>query len=283
LPGREEQSMKRTAKVLSLLAMLVGAAAAPVPEKPDVVLWRLDCGSIEIGNLNDYSDTYSYVGQKKTLADACYVIRHDDQYLLWDTGLPGEIAGRTIEEGGDRMSLRRRVRDQLADIGIRPEQVNFVGISHYHYDHTGQAADFPGATLLVDSRDWQAINERQDRAARFKPWIGGGGKVQPLTYDHDVFGDGTVTMLTTPGHTPGHRSLLIRLREAGPILLTGDVVHFSANLAERGVPSFNTSRAETLASLDRLERISKKLNALLIIQHEPDDVGKLPAFPAAAR
>ncbi len=273
----------RTPAVCVLLAatafMTVGAAPAARDAGP--ALWRLDCGTIEVGNLDQYSDTYQYVGRRKTFANSCYLIRNGGRYLLWDTGLPGALAGTTKEEGGDRMTLRRRIRDQLADIKVRPEQITFVGISHYHFDHTGQAADFPQATLLVDRRDWDAIKSRPDRAERFTPWTGG-GKVETLTWDHDVFGDGSVTMLATPGHTPGHRSLLVRLKGSGPILLSGDAVHFAENWTDRGVPGFNTSRAESLASMDRLSRIARQLKARLIIQHEPADVAKLPLFPKAA-
>lgn len=275
--------MPRACRMVAVWALLAAVAAAPAPKAQAPTLWRLDCGTIEVGNLDEYSDTFQYVGRQKTFTDSCYLVRNGDRYLLWDTGLPGDLAGRTVAEGGDRMSLRRRLLEQLADIGVRPEQVTFVGISHYHFDHIGQAADFPAATLLIDRRDWEALKGRPDRAERFTPWISGGSKVEPLTYDHDVFGDGTVIMLATPGHTPGHRSLLVRLKESGPILLSGDAAHFAENWANRGVPGFNTSRAETLASMDRLDRIAKNLNAKLIIQHEPADIAKLPAFPAAAR
>jgi glyoxylase-like metal-dependent hydrolase (beta-lactamase superfamily II) len=278
-----EQLMRRSPRALFAALAIMAVGAAPAPEAAGPALWRLDCGTIEVGNLDQYSDTYQYVGQRKTFADSCYLIRNGGRYLLWDTGLPGELAGTSKEDGGDRMTLGRRIRDQLAEINVRPEQVTFVGISHYHYDHTGQAADFAQATLLVDRRDWEAIKGRPDRAKPFAPWIGGGGKVEPLTYDHDVFGDGTVTMLATPGHTPGHRSLLVRLKQGGPVLLSGDAVHFAENWATPGVPGFNTSRAETLASIDRLARIAEQLKARLIIQHEPADIGKLPPFPKAAR
>ena len=269
-------------RALFAATMFMTLGAAPANKDAGPVLYRLDCGTIEIGNLGDYSDTYRYVGRRKTFANSCYLVRNGGRYLLWDTGLPGELAGSTKQDGSDRMTLSRRIRDQLAEIGVRPEQVTFVGISHYHYDHTGQAADFPQATLLVDRRDWDAIKGRQDRAERFTPWLND-GKVEPLTYDHDVFGDGTVVMLTTPGHTPGHRSLLVRLASSGHVLLSGDAVHFLENWKDRGVPGFNTSRAESLASIDRLSRIARQLKAKLIIQHEPADVEKLPIFPKAAR
>ena len=98
------------------------------------------------------------------------------------------------------MSLSRSVNRQLAELGVEPEQINFVGISHYHYDHTGQAVDFANSTLLIDQRDWDVVKARQDLSASFAPWISGGSMVQTVAYDHDVFSDGSVIMLKTPGH-----------------------------------------------------------------------------------
>lgn len=269
---------------LSLTAM---QPPVPLPHGltgPPIAMWRLDCGEIRVSDLDGFSDTFLYVGRSKTLTDSCYLIRHGDRYLLWDTGLPGELAGQSgAAQGPYRMSLRARIRDQLRQIGVRPEQVTFVGISHYHDDHTGQAADFPGATLLIGAEDWEAIRGRPASAARFRPWIEGGARVEPAARDHDVFGDGTVVMLDTPGHTPGHHALLVRLPQMGPVLLTGDLYHFTENMRNRGVPSFNTNRADTLASMDRFNEIARSLGATVIIQHEPTDVARLPAFPEAAR
>ena len=279
---------KRNGKGLIASALIAFAALLPgllVPDRaeaadrPALKLWRLDCGTIEIGNLDEYSDTFAYPGRSMTFTDSCYLVRNGDRYLLWDTGLPKTLEGKEEESGTDRMSLKASIVRQLAQLGIEPEQVTFIGISHYHYDHTGQAADFSGATLLVDRADWDVINKREDLSANFGPWIGGNGTVQTLTYDHDVFGDGTVMMLKAPGHTPGHRSLLVRLKDRGPILLSGDAVHFRENWSREGVPGFNTSRAETLASIGRLGEIAAQIGATLVIQHEPADIAKLAPFP----
>ena len=114
-------------------------------------------------------------------------------------------------------------------------------------------------------------------------WISGGGTVEPVPQDKDVFGDGTVIMLYTPGHTPGHHSLLVKLSQLGPVILSGDFVHFHENYEGSGVPSFNFDRAETVASIDRIKKIAANLKATVIIQHDLRDVAKLPAFPAAAK
>jgi len=273
-----------------ILALAAGAVAlmgmqAPRPAAPraEMALWRLDCGDARIGDLDTFSDTFAYVGQSKMLTDSCYLIRHGDRYLLWDTGFPANLAGQTTGDESFRITMRTRITDQLARIGVRPEQVTFVGISHYHDDHTGQARDFPRATLLVGAPDWEAIRGRPASAARFAPWIEGQSRVEPLAGDHDVFGDRSVIVLDMPGHTPGHHALLVRLPRTGAVLLTGDLYHFTENMRTGGVPGFNTNRADTLASFDRFQAIARNLRARVIIQHEPADIAKLPAFPEPAR
>jgi N-acyl homoserine lactone hydrolase len=170
---------------------------------------------------------------------------------------------------------------------VKPEQVKFVGISHFHADHTGQLDTVPNATLLIGQKEWDALTAPKPMAganvAGFKHWISGGGKVEPQPGDKDVFGDGTVMILRTPGHTPGHQALLVRLKEKGPVILLGDAAHFHENYDTNGVPGFNYDRAETIASLERIKGIAKNLKATVIIQHDPRDINKLPAFPAAAK
>lgn len=268
---------------LAAAAMAFSQAPVPAAPQPELALWRLDCGEIHVADLDTFSDAFLYEGQEKTLTDSCYLIRHGERYLLWDTGLPGELAGRDVEEGGYRMTLRERVRDQIARIGVRPDQVTFVGISHYHDDHTGQAAEFPGATLLIGAPDWEVVRGRPEAAARFRPWIDGAAAVRPVARDHDVFGDGSVVMLNMPGHTPGHHALLVRLHDRSPVLLTGDLYHFTEQVRNAGVPSFNADRADTLASFARFLAIADSLDAEIIIQHEANDIRRLPAFPEAAR
>jgi N-acyl homoserine lactone hydrolase len=258
------------------LAAIPGSAAPQATAQVPLQLWRLDCGSVNVSDFDVFSDTYLYPGQPKQLTASCYLIRHGDQYLLWDTGVAG-----AEKQGVFTIALKERVTAQLKRIGLAPSAITYVGISHYHNDHTGQAADFPGATLLIGSGDWDAIKGRPETAARFTPWISGGAKVEPVARDKDVFGDKSVTVLDMPGHTPGHKVLLVRLK-SGPVLLSGDLYHATEQVANRGVPSFNTNRADTLASFDRFQAIAKNLGAKVIIQHELNDIAKLPAFPKAA-
>ncbi len=262
-------------------AALTGMQAPP----PSLELWRLDCGEFVFTDYNAFfSDTSEYPSGPKNLVGSCYLIRHGDAYMLWDTGIPAGTVRQPIQTPAIRATLRATIVDQLARINVRPEQVAIVGISHYHFDHTGQAAAFPRARLIMGAGDIAALRGTDPGVERepLAPWLTGGGQVTEARGDHDVFGDGSVIMLNLPGHTPGHRGLLVRLA-SGPVLLSGDIYHFTEQVERRGVPPFNTNRADTLASMDRFDRLGRNLRARVIIQHEPADVARLPAFPASAR
>ena len=269
------------AAALGFLALT--AMQAPPAARSAMSLWRLDCGDFQINDINAFmSDTSEYPARPKHLVGSCYLIRHGDAYMLWDTGMPGALVGHPDINPVMTVSLRGRIVDQLARIGVRPEQVSIVGISHYHGDHTGQARDFPGARLLMGAADLAALRGRPAEAqADLAHWLSGGGQLTEVQGDLDVFGDGSVVMLNLPGHTPGHHALLVRLA-SGPVMLSGDTYHFAEQVAHRGVPPFNTNRAESLASMDRFDRLARNLHARVVIQHEPADVARLPAFPEAA-
>jgi N-acyl homoserine lactone hydrolase len=269
----------------ALLASPLSVAATNPASIADVRLWRLDCGSLWTYNLDELSDTRSYVGQSKLFVGSCYLVQHGDAYLLWDTGLSKEYLGKPLTRGdADSTSLSTTVVDQLARIGVKPAQVSMIGISHYHFDHIGQAADFPQAKLLIGKGDFEVLGQpgHEARAKFFSPWLQANANVEKISGDHDLFGDGSVVMLDLPGHTPGHHGLLVQLPKRGAVLLSGDVVHLRENLASAGVPSFNTDRAQSLASMDRFTKLARNLDATLIIQHEEQDVAKLPVFPEAA-
>ncbi len=267
----------------AVLASLVIGASATAQNAAELSLTRLDCGkTTTLNDVSRFSDVSAFKGLNVQLTFSCYLIKHGNDYLVWDTGNP-PATGSTPAATAPKSSLV----DQLALLHLKPEQITFVGISHYHGDHVGQVASFPQATLLIGKGDWDALNAPTPNPAvnpaNFAHWMSGGGKVEPLPGDKDVFGDGSVIMLNTPGHTPGHHSLLVKLKDKGNVLITGDLAHFRENYDSNGVPTINTSRAETLASLDRFKQLATNLNAMVIIQHDARDIDKLPAFPATAK
>lgn len=254
------------------------ALAQTTPAAPELTLARLDCGTPVLNIVARFNDTWAFTDNRVMFTFSCYLIKRGDEYMLWDTG-------HSMTAGAPAPKVT--IVDQLAQINIKPEQIKYVGISHYHADHTGQVASFPGATLLIGKGDWDGITAPTPNAganvAPFTHWIRGGGKLEALPGDKDVFGDGSVVIINTPGHTPGHRSLLVRLKDMGPVLITGDLTHFQENYAMNGVPGFNFHRGDTLASLERFKTAAANLKATVIIQHDARDVGKLPVLPAVAK
>jgi N-acyl homoserine lactone hydrolase len=278
-PGSVVKHALRSFAIIASLGPLVAPNASAQAPAATVTLTRLDCGTNAApSDVARFSDTYAYNGLKVQLAISCYLIRHGDDYMVWDTGNPVGTAPN---------APKTPLVDLLAQLKLTSDQVKFVGISHYHGDHTGQVSSFPKATLLIGKGDWDILSNPAPaagvNATNFASWMSGGGKVEPLPGDKDVFGDGSVIVLNTPGHTPGHHSVLVRLKETGTVLITGDLAHFHENYDSNGVPTFNTNRSETLASLDRFKKIATNLKATVIIQHDARDIGKLPAFPAAAK
>jgi N-acyl homoserine lactone hydrolase len=278
-----------TARLLAALLSLPLCAAlaegpAAAPEKPALKLYRLDCGAIRADDLNDFSDTLAYPGQSMRLVDSCYLIQHGNSFLLWDTGLGLEHLGKRLD-GPDAKeeALSQTIADQLKKLGIAPERITEVGISHYHYDHTGQAFQYAWARLLLGKGDAAALREAKgERAKPLEHWLSGKGKLDEVEGDRDLYGDGTVILLNLAGHTPGHHGLLVRLPKTGPVILSGDAAHFRENFVPGGIPAWNTSRAESLASLERLRALIANTKATFVIQHDARDVEKLPAFPRAA-
>ena len=242
---------------------------------------RIDCGTgptpTPVGQR--FTDTFAYKDLKLTFTFSCYLIKHGDDYMVWDRGFAPSTSPNAWNVG---------IADRLKELKVAPERVKYVGISHCHGDHTGQLASLTNATLLIGKGDnWDGITAptpmQGANVAGFKSWIGESRKVEPLTADRDVFGDGSVIVLRMLGHTPGHSCLLVRLKEMGPVLLSGDLVHFRENYEGNGVPSFNFDRAATVASIERMKQIAANLKATVVIQHDMRDIGKLPAFPAAAK
>ena len=268
-------------RVLSLLAIGVCANAlvslsAVAQGAAEVTLTRFECGTQQAPtevNLR-FSDTYAYGDLKLQFVFSCYLIKHGNEYMIWDTG-------HSMSAGA--VAPKVSLVDFLGQINVKPDQIKYVVISHYHGDHIGQVASFPKATLLIGKGDWDALTSAKPgpgvNPEPFANWIKGEGKVEPLTLDKDVFDDGSVIVLRTPGHTPGHQVMLVKLPQTGAVILSGDAMHFRENYDVFGVPAFNYDRAQSVASMERIKNIASNLKAKVIIQHDARDV----EIPASAK
>ena len=257
--------MRKGLGFVFLIVTTLSASAAP-----DVRLWRLDCGRFVARNL----------------ADSCYLIEHDRTYMLWDAGLSAELVGHPKDRGTrDWVELDATLTDQLKQLGLSPNSIGMLALSHTHFDHIGQAGVFANARLLVGQEDWNALVAKppsDEGRARLETWISGASDKQLVVGDHDIFGDGSVVMLATPGHTPGHHSLLVRLAHLGAVLLTGDLYYSARQYAQNSVPLHDADAASTVSSFARFRKLVHDLAATVIIQHEPADIAKLPPFPEPA-
>jgi N-acyl homoserine lactone hydrolase len=259
-------------KHLAYLAAAASAAAL-VCAQPSVAqgtggadrLYIMDCGQGVGPDQSRWSPGVN-VGKPLPVSDNCYLIHHPQGWLLWDTGVRDEIAalpnGEQGQNGAPNWRRPKTLISQLDELGVKPADIKYLAVSHTHPDHIGNVELFPQTTLLVQKAeyDWPLPNG----APRFKPEH----PVIKLEGDRDVFGDGTVMLFSTPGHTPGHQSLLVKLPKTGAIVLTGDAVHFKDNWDNRRVPAQNTSKDQTLASMQRIADFLTKEQAKLWINHD---------------
>jgi glyoxylase-like metal-dependent hydrolase (beta-lactamase superfamily II) len=251
------------AAAVALLGSLTGfgAQAAGLDR-----LYILNCGEGTAGDISRWSPGVN-VGKSMPFVDNCYLLKHGQDWMLWDTGLSDAVAdmpnGLAAADPKATYWYRpKKLSVQLDALGVKPSDIKFVALSHTHPDHSGNVEMFPQAMLLVQKAEyeWPGANN----APRFKPEH----PVTKLEGDKDVFGDGSVTILSTPGHTPGHQSLLVKLAKTGNIVLSGDAVHFKSNWDNRGVPVGNTGQQETKDSMERLAGVLAKEKAQLWINHD---------------
>ena len=253
---------------LAVLAASAGMAmlgAVPASAAGADKLYVLDCGHMSAADQSRWSPGVN-VGVPIELSDNCYLIHDPQGWFLWDTGLPDALAatpeGTTSANGALHVKRPKTLAGQLDELGVKPADIKAMAISHTHPDHIGNVELFPQVMLYVQKAEYEWPGE--GGAARFKPEH----PVTKVEGDHDVFGDGSVMIISTPGHTPGHQALLVRLPKTGAVVLSGDAVHFKANWDNRRVPAMNVSKEQTLASMQRIADIVEKEHGQLWINHD---------------
>ena len=213
-----------------------------------------------------------------------YLIVHPRGTLMFDAGAVADshfkADGSPVVEG--IMSATEPLLPQLASTGYAPGEITYFAMSHYHSDHTANANAFAGATWIV---------QRAERDFMFaeKPE----GIIQPGTYDalrnaktkvlnnvdFDVFGDGSVMMMSTPGHTPGHQVLSVKLANKGTVVLGGDLYHYPEERTTGRTPTFEFNAEQSTASRARIEQYLKATGGTLWIEHDKATHAALPKAP----
>jgi N-acyl homoserine lactone hydrolase len=286
-----------------IVSNALGAQATTAVES--LRLYVMDCGLLTRGDpMMRFGLTTEQVAGLTDLVTPCFLIAHPKGTILWDTGMvpdrlvrPGgnaTIVGNTTNWTADQVFNKpedtigptivfRSLKDQLAEIGYRPADITYLVLSHGHIDHVANANDYASSTWIVQKTERDFMFSDSLRKA---PWFGNYDKLEhaktiELDGDYDVFGDNTVVIKSTPGHTPGHQSLFLALKNTGPILISGDLYHYEAGRELNIVPPGRDNVEQTKASRARMEQFMAETHAKLWIQHSLRhfrDLRKSPAY-----
>jgi glyoxylase-like metal-dependent hydrolase (beta-lactamase superfamily II) len=264
----------------------------PDPIKAGVAekLFRLDCGR-SLANDESVWTPGENVGRSIEFSSTCWLIKHGSEWLFWDTGVPesalNDPRGWSTLPKLIVYHLDKTLTEQFAEIGLKPRDIARVAISHTHGDHIGNMGLFPSSTILMQRAEYSWINSPNgpndnvnQLMALARRLLGTPKNLQLVDGDTDAFGDGSVTLISTPGHTPGSQSLLVHLKNSGFIILSGDVVHSEENFEKDRVPSLNTNKAESIASMEKIRQMIAMYKATLFINHDKKQTDKLKLLPA---
>jgi len=274
--------MKNSVLFLAAAAFLLPYGAQSAPKPPTSLrLYVMDCGRLKVEDPSRFNFKKE---ELKTLdmSVGCYLVVHPKGVLMWDSGV---IPDNTFQGGVGTLQYATSTKtldQQMAAAGYTPKDVNYFALSHYHWDHIGNANQFAGATWLVRKveRDMMLAGTSDSRfPAHFSELKNSKYKLID-TDDYDVFGDGTVVIKFTPGHTPGHQVLFLKLAKTGPVIITGDLYHYPEERTVPKVPNNDVDKPGTLKSREMLESFAKKTGAQMWIQHDLAAFEKLKKAPA---
>jgi N-acyl homoserine lactone hydrolase len=247
-------------------------------------LYILDGGTARVDDASIYSPGFN-VGKPMTLSCNVYLIRHRETWMLWDTGTQDDLIeepdGRIIAHG-IHGTVNKTIASQLREIGVAPDDIAILAISHAHYDHVGNCRMFRNARWIAQKAEYDAMFGPDPDALGYDLKLYESLRdnvTEIVTGDHDVFGDGAVRIISTPGHTPGHCSLMVNLPDSGPTLLSGDVAHNRRNFQCRCVPSFNADALKSIASMDKVDELLKNEGATMWVNHDVAQNATLPHAP----
>jgi len=271
------------AAVLAACALAGQRLAAQTP--PPLRLYVFDCGYL----INLSPETYNLTRQDvpdPTMSVACFLVVHPQGALLFDTGLGDKLVGRPpyLTRRGGSMSqvVLKTLSGQMAEVGFTPDKVRYLVLSHMHFDHVGNANDFagPATTWLVQKIERDAMFGENVAPAAINPDYAAlrNAKTELLAGDRDVFGDGTVVIKSTPGHTVGHQVLFVKLPKTGPVVLSGDLYHYPGERTLNRMPD-REKTAGTPESRAKIETLVRETGAKLWIGHDIQTFSTLKKSP----
>ena len=269
---RKMFSLAATALVVTIAATLTASPSANGLKR----MYVLDCGRLLAKDQSRWTPGVN-VGQPRELSNNCYLLQHERGMLLWETGVPDSVveqkSGVTSPNGAVVWFRDKTLASQLESLGIKPNDITYVAMSHTHGDHVCNVRAFAKSKIMMQKLEYEVAMNATSKL------LSDDQNVEMLSGDRDVFGDGSVTIISTPGHTPGHQSLLVKLPKTGALILTGDLVHFKYMWDNKVVPPFNFHNQQSLASIERVVKLIAEHKAQLWIGHDQDMTAKIDRAP----
>jgi N-acyl homoserine lactone hydrolase len=274
-----------------MIIMVAILAASPIaiaqqrkaPSPNSLRVYVLDCGRLDIPDVTPYQLKKEDMATT-VMSVPCFLIAHPKGTLMWDVGavpdsaIPPGGTGRLRGYGTSTKTLR----SQLAEIGYAPADITYLALSHFHWDHVGNANQFAGATWLVRKLERETMFAEppspRTEPANFSA-LKNSKTIIVTTSDYDVFGDGTVVIKSAPGHSPDHQVLFLKLAKTGPVLLSGDLYHYPEERKLSRIPTTEFDASQTIASRAAIEAFLTRSGAQLWIEHDFMGNAKLKKAP----
>ena len=280
--------MRRMASVPIFL--LLAACATPTQQTSGVErMYVINCGENHTNDVSRWTPGVN-VGKPHVFSNHCYLIKHAQGLMLWDSGNPDRLAalpkGLTNPAGTITAFMKKPLAESLKEIGVAPADIKHFAMSHGHGDHSGNANLFTSSTLYIQRAEYAAVFGSEPQKFGFIPANFEKIRANPamiINGDYDVFGDGSVVIKPAPGHTPGHQVLLVRLPKTGPVLLSGDMVHLQYSWNYRVVPSFNFDVQQSMQTIDSMKAFAAQSGAQLWINHDLEQHAKIPKAPQSVQ
>lgn len=284
-----------TAIGLCALLLATTSVAAPVHSEKSGhsstidKLYRLDCGRSRANDESVWTPGEN-VGKSIEFSSTCYLILRGTDVLIWDTGVPEatihDPAGWSTIPKLIVYHLDRTITSQLSQIGLKPDDVTYVLLSHTHGDHIGNVMLFPQATVVLQQAEYEWMTSTPPKDPNLnalvtlaRQLLGHPTRLELITGDVDLFRDGSVQLISTPGHTPGSQSLMVHLRNTGYVILSGDVAHLEDNFERDIVPSLNVDKEQSISSMERVRSLLQEYRAKLFINHDKKQTEQLKLLP----
>lgn len=276
---------KNLGSFLALLLVFVSCSnkkseSANEAGKPSLAMYVFDVGKIQVNDISQLNGG-DEVEAPVYFTNTAFLIRHPKGDLIWDTGFADSVVNHPMGEKTSPYysTMEKSLISQLQEIGVDPKAIDYLAVSHKHPDHSGNMSLFSESTIILQKAEYAALFENEAPGIVLKGLLD--NDFIKLEGEHDVFGDGSVRIIPTPGHTSGHQVLYVDLPETGPIVLSGDLWLFNTGIKSQSVPLFNEDLSQTSASWEKVRELIEKENATLWVQHDMEQIMKIPHAPEA--